>query len=406
MRILERTKVINFCDKAALFSLYGVAYFLPISKAIIETFIYLSIAAFLVKKILQRQFLPKTKINPAVFSYLIICFFSIFISSNTRISSRAFLGKVLQDLAFFFVVVDVLNSRRRLKNVLYVLFVSSFLLGIDGIYQHFTHKEFIRNRPYDLPRIHATFPTANDFGCYLITVIPFSMVCFFDKFNFRKLFRFLFLGLFILLFACLMLTVSRGAWFGFIASLLFISIWIKALGVFFLALVIFIIATRQFYTPFLKSRLANFFVFSDGGSIDRNMIWQIAGRMFMRRPLVGLGLGTFMFNFSKFASGTYPYSVPYAHNCYLQIAVEIGIFGLLSFLSILILFFSCGIDLIVTRQKTFFWYVLLASLAAILAYSVQMAVDTNLYSLDLGALFWFTLGLGVAAMKGIESGQA
>ncbi|MFA5410283.1 MAG: O-antigen ligase family protein [Candidatus Omnitrophota bacterium] len=400
---MERTKLINFCDKTALFSLYGVAYFLPISKAIIEILIYLSIAAFLVKKILQRQFLPKTKINLAVFSYIIICFFSIFISSNPKISTRAFLGKVLQDLTFFFVVIDVLNSQRRLKNVLYIIFASSFLLGIDGIYQHFMHKEFIRNRPYELPRVHATFSTGNDFGCYLITIMPFTVVCFFDKFNFRKLFRFLFLGLFILLFTCLMLTVSRGAWFGFIASLLFVSIWIKAMGLFFLVLGIFIIATHQFYAPLLKDRLANFFVFSDNSSVDRNMIWEIAGRMFMRRPLIGLGLGTFMFNFSKFAAGGYPYSIPYAHNCYLQIAAEIGIFGLVSFLSILILFFSYGIDLIVTRQKTFFWYVLLASLAAILAYSIQMTVDTSLYSLDLGALFWFTLGLGVAAMKGIET---
>jgi len=44
----------------------------------------------------------------------------------------------------------------------------------------------------------------------------------------------------------------------------------------------------------------------------------------------------------------------------------------------------------------------LGSLAALLGYSVQMAVDTIFYSLDLGILFWILLGLGTAAMNNIK----
>lgn len=405
---MVRVKIIGICDKIILFSLYILAFFFPISKAIIEIFSTLAIVCFVIKKICQREFIPRTNINFAISTYLIICFFSIFISSNLKVSIRTFLGKTLQDTLFFFVVADSLNNSRRIRNFLYIIFFSSLILGIDGIYQYFTHNEFIRHRPYNwLPRIYATFPTSNDFGCYLYTVISFVLVLFFAKFR-LKLSKLLFASLFMLLFTCLMLTVSRGAWLAFIALVLFIGIWIYQVGVFFLLLSLFIIITQPFYPILIKERLNNFFLsfdvttLNDGGSIERKIFWQAGWKMFKSKPWIGLGLGTFMFNFQKFISETYQYGPAYAHNCYLQMAAEIGIIGLISFLAILLLFFYNGIKIINTRQRTFSWYVLLASLAAVLGYSVQMAVDTLFYSLDLGLLFWILLGLGTAAMNNIK----
>jgi putative inorganic carbon (hco3(-)) transporter len=403
--ILKETKIIALCDKITLFSIFIIAFFLPISKAIIESFAILAIASFILKKIIAREGIPKTHINWAIFIYFAICFLSIFIGSNFRISSRVLFGKILQELLFFFAVVETLNTKNRVKNFLCILFVSSLLLGIDGIYQHFTHKEFIRHRRYqDIPRIHATFPSANDYGCYLSTVITFVIAAFFDKLNFKKLFRVSLIGLFILLFACIFLTLSQGAWLALIASLLFMSIRIRLLGVLFLSLSIALIISRQFYIPFLKRHLANFYPILGKFSIDidRLQIWQAAWKMILHKAWFGLGLGTFMFNFRKFAAETYPNSPPYAHNCYLQMAAEIGVIGLASFLSILALFFYRGINYLNKNNRAFHWYMLLASLASILGYCAQMAVDTNFYSLDLGMLFWMVFGLGVAAMKRLE----
>lgn len=404
--MLEKTKIINFCDKIILFSLYIVAFFLPISKAIIEIFSTLAIAGFIIKKIIQKEGITKTSFNLVILVYLAICFFSIFISSSLRISARTFFGKTLQEILFVFALVDTLNNERRIKRFIYIMFASSLLLGIDGIYQHFTHKDFIRHRPYyGLPRIHTTFSTPNDFGSYLVVIIPFVLIQFFLKPIF-KFYRLLFFGLFLLLFTCLTFTVSRGAWLAFMSTMLFMSIWIRSLGIFFLALGIFIMITQQFCYPLLKERLNNFFIFRDPSTTDRKVIWQAAWNMFMYKPWIGVGLGTFMYNFSKFVTPGYLYGVPYAHNCYLQMACEIGIIGVSSFLFLIAMFFYKGIEILNTnsQQKTFFWYALLASLAAILGYCVQMAVDTNFYSLDLGLLFWLVLGLGIAAMKNIKEG--
>jgi putative inorganic carbon (HCO3(-)) transporter len=401
----EKAKIINLCDKVILFSLYVMIFFLPISKAIIEISSTLAIVCYIIKKITQGKGTPKTYLSLGVFAYAIVCFFSIFISTNFKISARIFLGKTVQEILIFFVLSDTLNSERRVKNFIYILFASALLLGTDGIYQYFTHKDFIRHRPFyfEIPRIHATFSSANDYGAYLATIIPFTLVCLFSKPAFKKSIRFLTTGLFILLFICLILTVSRGAWFASLSAMLFMSIWIRVLGIFFLVLGIFVMLTQQFYYSVLKERLVNLFIFTDESSLDRMRIWEAAWRMFMYNPWLGLGLGTFMFNFNNFVVERYRQGlIPYAHNCYLQIAAEVGIFGLVAFLSILVFFFSYGIETIIYRPKTFSWYILLASLASVLGYCVQMTVDTTLYSLDLGMLFWILLGLGVATMNNVK----
>ncbi len=408
---LERTKIINILDKVILFSLYALAYFFPISKAIIEIFGILAIACYVLKKIIQREAIATTSLNFLILAYLIFCFFSIFTSTNHRISARTFIGKPLQDILFFFVLVDALNSERKLRNFLYIFFVSATLLGIDGIYQHFTYKDFIRHRPPIFSvRIFATFPTPNDFGCYLNAVMPFLVAGFFTKFRFKAT-RFILAGLFILLFTCLIMTLSRGAWFAFMASALFLAVWIYPIGVFLLLLTIFIIITQPFYPGLIKERLDSFFIgfdssslgYSDPGSAERKIFWQAGWKMFMSSPLFGLGLGTFMFNFKRFVAENYRYGAAYAHNCFLQILSELGLIGFISFLSIFILFPYNGIKILLKKKKTFSWYVLLGSLAALLGYSVEMAVDTVFYNLDLGLLFWILLGLGVAAMNNIKS---
>jgi putative inorganic carbon (HCO3(-)) transporter len=229
-------------------------------------------------------------------------------------------------------------------------------------------------------------------------MIPFVIAALYTIKQPRKLHIGIF-GLLLLLFVCLMLTISRGGWFSFISSLLFMSIWLKALGAVIIILVISIIFTREMYYDYLKERLNSFFSFLDGSSIDRNRIWEAAWKMFLARPLLGLGLGTFMFNFPFFISAGYKYTTPYAHNCYLQMAAETGVFGLLSFMTLVAVFLTFGIDALNTSRRDFSWYILLASLAAAIGYLVQMTVDTIFYSLDLGILFWLVLGIGISAMR-------
>lgn len=400
---LFRDNLYKASDRIALFSVYAIGFFLPISKAIIETMSYVAIIFFIVKIVIGRRPCAGTRsISLAILIYALICLLSIFTSTNSAISVRSFLGKVLQDITFFFVVIGTLNKKDRLRNFLAILFASSLLLGIDGIYQSVTHKDFIRNRPdLMIPRIYASFYTPNDFGCYLVSVMPYVIAVFFSASRILRA-RFFTASLFILLFICLMLTVSKGAWIAFLGSVSVMCIWLPPVRLLLVFIMLFVAVTLFLFPPFVKERLSSLFTFLDQSSLDRKKIWSAAWKMFLSRPWLGLGLGTFMFNFESFVAEGYAFSPPYAHNCYLQMLAEIGIIGLVAFLAILAIFFYRGIKTIRNSQRTFCWYVLLGSLAAALGYCVQMGVDTFLYSVDLGLLFWLILGIGIAAMDALN----
>jgi O-antigen ligase len=351
---------------------------------------------------LQRKDIEKNKINLAIIAYLSFCFISIFLSSNLQISATNLFGKVIQWAFFFFAVAETLNNEKRIRIFLHIFFFSATLLCVDGIYQYFTHKDFLRHRIYqDIPRIHATFYTGNDFACYLYMVMPFVLVSLFIKSRFR-IFRWLFAALFILLCTCLVLTVSRGGWFSFIGIMLFMGLWIRPLGILFLTIVTLIFIAIKYYSPFLKIPTIKWVSFFNASSMDRKILWQIAWRMFQSSPLIGLGLGTFMFNFKRFMPESYIHGIQYAHNCYLQLLAELGVIGLVLFLSILVFYFYQAVKLLNSHGKIFFWYILLASTASVLGFCLHMFVETNFYSLDLGMLFWLVLGLGAASMEKVK----
>jgi putative inorganic carbon (HCO3(-)) transporter len=74
-----------------------------------------------------------------------------------------------------------------------------------------------------------------------------------------------------------------------------------------------------------------------GGLEGRIEVWSRAIYMIQDFPITGVGLGLF----GDIADNLYPFflnppgSVPHAHNLYLQIAVDVGIPGLIAWLSIL-----------------------------------------------------------------------
>ena len=124
----------------------------------------------------------------------------------------------------------------------------------------------------------------------------------------------------------------------------------------------------------------------------RLYVWQGAIKMIQDRPIFGHGVGSFMDIYGRYQGmGT----GAYAHNCFLQMAAEIGIVGLVCFIWILVRFFRLGFRTLKERKDS----LLLGLLAGIFAFLVHSFFDTNLYSLQLAVLFWFMLGLAVSIQR-------
>ena len=383
-------KVFDFISE---YSLYGLIFFLPISKAIVETFAGFALLGFLGRKILNPDF-KFLRSWPNIFLLFFVLFsaLSMFNSGPYLAKSiHALFLKWLKYIGIFLFVQDALSNRQRVRKAIFILLVAAGLLGIDGFTQKFLGTEFLRNKSLilvgdDLYGISASFNHYNDFGTYLIVVLSLALALLIST-QLKNIYKRYLLGIVILLGACLIFTFSRGGWISFVLSVILMTILSGEYKKTFPVLAIFIILL---FIPLFQKRL--FSIFESGADADRFKYWYAALMMIREHPILGQGLGTFMDHFSKYQPNLY---VSYAHNCYLQIWAESGIFSLLSFL-----FFAGAV--LYKAVKKFHKnhdFLLLGVICAIFGFLAHTALDTQLYSLQLSFLFWSMMGWAMVLSK-------
>jgi O-antigen ligase len=193
--------------------------------------------------------------------------------------------------------------------------------------------------------------------------------------------KFSFGALTAILAAGLLMSFSRGAWFG--AGLAFILMMLFLRRFKILLALVCILALILLLAPDIRERLL--FSFQKGGDATRFMLWRGAGSMIKERPFLGKGLGTFMLYMPEY---THQETIQYAHNSFLQLWAETGIFSLLSFLLLLATLFLQA-NRSIRANKNF---ILLGALCGICGFLAHSFFDSQLYSLQLSILFWFMLG--------------
>ncbi len=91
----------------------------------------------------------------------------------------------------------------------------------------------------------------------------------------------------------------------------------------------------------------------------------------------------------------------YPHNSYLQMTAESGVLGIGAFLWVLAALFGTSLANIKGINDKFYRAVLVGLLAGLFGFLIHSFVDTDFYSLQLGNLMWFMMGL-IAAVQRIS----
>lgn len=429
---MTREKLFLSFDRAITASLCILIFCLPMAKAGIGIFTGLAFLFWVAKRVLGYRtngglwgMIPKTELNKVLGAYIIINALSVILSVDYGLSLRGFFCKELKFIALCFMIVEVINSKQRLKSILFTIIASAALIAADAGVQYFRGIDFLKGYAmhYDANggRITASFPNPNGFAGWLIITIPLFFGLLATNKIIGKTVKALLAILTALLFICLLMTFSRAAWVGFIISIFIIVCHYLSrvvpkikmmplfLGIYVLAAFLCfpepikikiqsIVGARFSGYETLNERIKSVAKIDHITNLIRVNFWKESFKIIKDYPLSGSGLNTYSKVVKDYKNFEYvEYGEGYPHNSFLQKTTETGIPGLLSFLLVIFSFFITSIQHIFYAHKNN--NLLVGFSAGIAAFLVQSLFDNNLYALQLVVLFWFMLGLAIAVNK-------
>jgi O-antigen ligase len=365
---------------------FGITF----SNATVEVCVGLTIFLFFIKRIILKKIkLPSTPINSLFFIFFIIVFVSFLRSGYPKESLKGFLRLPRYFFLFFSLIDFFYEDKKRLDRFFWAIVGISGFTFLNGIFQNIVGFDILRHHTIEkldyLHRINASFVHPNDFGAFIIFVLPLTFA--FLNFRLSREKRAILLAACLLGLYCLARTSSRSAWIGFLVGMaVYFFFSLKKKKYFFIPLIVMIVLI--FLSPHGFSRVMSLFSLEKNTVWERIQLWKGTWNMVRKHPMLGFGINTFSTYFPQYKPPDYP-DVRYAHNSYLQLWSEIGITGLLVFLSIVFTVFCTVFYRLkekISREPE--GMIFLGLIAGYIGFLIQSAFDTNLNSLVLTFLFW------------------
>jgi len=321
--------------------------------------------------------------------YVLACLIAVANAYDVSYSYKP-LKKLLEILIFFWVLNCVRNNRLR-DSLSLVLIASATLAGLFGFYEAW------RDGVADESRVDGSLSTYMTFAGLLMMTGTLAL----GRVIFRRPVQpWLWASVGVITF-CLLLTLTRQAWFGFLAGLIFlIFVWRKK---FLLLLPVLLIATFLASPDAVKTRLTDMVSGKDVPFAMRTNLWQVGWKIFKDYPLTGCG-----FRCVDLVNDQYP--DPYRdkvghshgsikhlrgmHNNFIQLAVDTGILGLTAWLGIWICFFRllCHRAKAPKRDPHECWAVY-GSAAVGIAFLAGGIFETNFYDSEVVMILYFIMAL-------------
>ncbi|MFH1598159.1 MAG: O-antigen ligase family protein [Patescibacteria group bacterium] len=322
--------------------------------------------------------------------FLLSAIVATFLSPDLRSASGLLKAYFIEPALFFFVLVNVIKEKKQLKMIAWALGLLVVWLSIYGVVQMFSGVGI--PDPWQAEegrRIVSVYDYPNALGLIIAPIIALfialaARVKFFTPRNFWWGFMIVILGIF-----SLMASVSQGAWLGLGLAMVFLSFflfnWKKVLAT-WLVLVILILAipqTRDYVMPLIT--------FSDVSGDVRKVMWQGTYNLLKARPMVGAGLAGFPHYYEQYRLIKHTEFLLYPHNVVLNFWVELGLFGLIVFVGLIIQFFRQARRLLKTKNVELNWAIaLMTAMVCLLGHGL---VDVPYFKNDLAILFWLLLGM-------------
>ncbi len=377
----------------------------PWSIFIMRITVVVALVAWLLK-LLSSKSDSRFTIHDSPLLIPILIFLSIAVISTITSSYKWTSLNILTNLfvyaAIYFLIVNNLRSEKQVKRLIIVLLLTSLALGTYGLLQYFN---ILRLTPsITIPRrVSSTYYNSNHYGGYLAMITPIPVALFlFSRLGWKTL---LFAALSILLVVNLALSYSWGS-VAFGVGVIFLIIMrirvskrrVLATAIAICGLLLFVLMgalvmlgpTPQLTQNTWAARYSRMVEIADPSLFFRLFMYKKTIPLILDRPLLGTGLGTFIYAFTPYRPPDLKVLWNYAHNDYLQISSEMGFIGLAAFLFFVITALTKGFNALKSTSN-FNRAIILGALAGILSILVHGFLDGNLTVIPANILYFYVL---------------
>ena len=303
--------------------LLGVAASLKIALA--NVLLGIAFLAWTIALATRRAWRPSTALLVPVATYVAVSVLSAAMSADPR---RSFgdLGDLLT-LGLIPMTISLLDGRRWDRLLLLLALVSS-ASAVIGLVQYAQGASTLDNRLHGLANHYMTFA-----GWTLAVTLLFLADMAFNRDRSRLIWT---APAALLGAATLALSLTRGAWIGFVAAAVLMAVLGRSRTLLLVPLAAVVLLLAM---PRAVVERAVSVVDLDQPSIRERVAMLDAGvRMVRDHPFLGVGPGMVQQAFTSYRGAEAPERVPHLHNNVMQIAAERGLAGLAAYLGILLVF--------------------------------------------------------------------
>jgi O-antigen ligase len=300
--------------------------------------------------------------------------------------------KRLLEILIFFWAINCIDSEDLRERLTLLLIASATLSTFTAFYSALETGIHHGARAEGTMSVYMTYAGL----LMLALLLAFAKVIFAPKEN-----KWLIVAI-VMMAVCLLLTLTRQAWLGVLAGILFL-IWLRKKALLWLMPVILGIIFLNSPVQ-IKHRITSLVNLNDSNLITRIALWQGGWLVFKDHPLTGCG-----FKCIDAVNQDYPDPSGYIeklrglHNNFIQLAIDTGLFGLVSWIAIWVVYFMTLYQrLISMKGNTAYRRDAIGSATAVVGFLVAGFFETNFYDAEVSMLLYFILALPFTATRSLS----
>lgn len=392
LNIVNKIKLISYSKRLGALSVAGLLFILPFAKinTLKEVLLMTGILSFVSIKLLHHDVKAISSTNRPLHVLIIASFIwgsiALISAIDPAYSIKELTLKMSRQYLLYFLSFSIAGmfsaNIENIKKLLLPFALAAIIMSVYACLQFYQSPVFLQNR------VTGFTGAFYRLAVFLVLSIPIIITLAYTMRSWIK-----WALLIVLPFSCtaLVFTSVRAAWIAlFMETVILVFILFKKyrktfiLGMTAISLIFIVLAYHSEY----KNLVVH------GTEMPRLKAFDLSLEIVRAHPLTGIGYGKK--TFSKY----YPdvYEVRHAHNIFVNTAVEVGIIGLIIFISMLVIIAKDFIKAI-NRETVFDRRLVLSGIFASLAGFLTLNLFDYMYHGWPGQMFWMLIGIGYALMK-------